>query len=144
MPASILTCRAGSISVVAEQLESAIFRYEQPRTRVWTSLSKMIRPGNAWPVASPRVGVDVGWGQRDELAPQGFHDEGWDGRHEHLAGEVTRLDTSIPLPGLVSARLNDTPLPAQPLNVRQRSTQPEKSREATIPSRRRFWTSQLK
>ena len=32
--------------------------------------------GTAWPVASPRVGVNVGWDQRDELAPQGFHDEG--------------------------------------------------------------------
>ena len=64
------------------------------------------------------MGVDVGWDQRDELAPPVFHDEGRDGRHEHLAEEVTRLDTSILFyPVSLLHRLNNTPLPARLLSI---------------------------
>jgi len=112
MPASILTCRAGSISVVAEQLESAIFRYEQPRTRVWTSLSKMIRSGmrGRW---HPHGWVSM-WG--------GISATNW--RHrgpmmkDGMVGTSTsqgKLRDSTPqffYPVSCLPRLNDTPPPA--------------------------------
>ena len=117
MPASILTCRAGSISVVAEQLESAIFRYEQPRTRVWTSLSKMIRSGmrgrwhpHGW--VSMWGGISAtNWRHRGSMMKDGMAGTSTSQR------KLRDLTPQYLLPGLVPARLNDTPLPAQPLSL---------------------------